>query len=295
MLDRFLGKKESPYADLQVHSYYSDGHVSPTRLLAEAQRTGLQALAVTDHDNLEGTRAALKAAPRFTVEVIPALELTTWWETPQGSGEIDILGYFVDADDAALNALTVRAMADITERIAETCSRLSAAGYPTTIDDIRAVNPHYPAKAVSIWTLVDKHEFSWEEAKKLFYRHFSQVKPCSLTTEAAIEAIRGAGGVSVLAHPGRVKQFGDTLDREQLGWLVAAGLRGIEVFYPTHTGPTVEHFQTLAAHFDLLTTGGSDEHAYQGRFGVIGSQPVTREMVETLRSSARVEAESLSR
>ena len=113
MLERLFRKKELPFADLQVHSYFSDGHVSPERLLAHADELGLRVIAVTDHDSLDGTRAALEAASQFEVDVVPALELTTWWDTPQGSGEIDILGYFVDADDATLKETTHQAMDDI--------------------------------------------------------------------------------------------------------------------------------------------------------------------------------------
>jgi len=291
MLDRLFGKKERPYADLQVHSYYSDGQVSPTRLLVQAEKLGLRAIAVTDHDNLDGTRAALKAASRFPVEVIPALELTTWWETPQGADEIDILGYFIDVDDPVLNATTQKAMTDIRVRITETCHLLCEAGCPTTMEDVQAVNPRYPAKAVGIWALVEKHELSWAKARDLFYQYFNQVSPCALTSAAAIEAIRATGGVAVLAHPGRIRMFEHGLDREQLGWMVDEGLQGIEVFYPSHDAAMTAHFQALAETFGLVQTGGSDEHAYHGKFGVMGSQPVTEAMVDLLRAASHPEKE----
>ena len=286
MLERLFRKKELPFADLQVHSYFSDGHVSPERLLAHADELGLRVIAVTDHDSLDGTRAALEAASQFEVDVVPALELTTWWDTPQGSGEIDILGYFVDVDDATLKVTTHRAMDDIQDRIAETCRRLSEDGYPTTLDDIRATNPRYPAKAVCIWTLVEKHELSWATARDLFHEHFNRVRPCALSISDAIASIRAGGGVAVLAHPGRIKLFRHRLGQEQLGWLVEAGLQGIEVLYPLHDAADTLAFRTLAQHFGLVQTGGSDEHAYHGKFSVMGSQPVTEEMVEALQSAA---------
>lgn len=287
ILARWFGRGRRAYADLQVHSYYSDGHLPPEDLLRHAGELGLKAVAVTDHDNLAGTRAALAAASSVAVEVIPALELTTWWRTPRAEGEVDLLGYFVDVDDTGLIQTTLAAMSDIVERVTETCQRLTAAGYPLSMDDIRAVNPRYPAKAVSIWALTSALGCTWEDATVLYYEYFNRVRPCALSTEAAIAAIRGAGGVPVLAHPGRIALFGEPVGEKQLGPLVDAGLEGIEVYYPSHRRALAAHFRRLAETFELVQTGGSDEHAYLGEFSVMGSQPVSEAMVEALRARAQ--------
>jgi predicted metal-dependent phosphoesterase TrpH len=114
------------------------------------------------------------------------------------------------------------------------------------------------------------------------------VRAGALAIEDAIHAVHAAGGEAVLAHPVRVRLHDGLLAAEDIEPLVEAGLDGIEVSHHTADAEAREHFRRVARRLDLLETGGSDEHGRGGAFTRMGTQPVTREMVDALRERAAV-------
>jgi predicted metal-dependent phosphoesterase TrpH len=277
--------------ELHVHSTYSDGSASPRQLVERAAALGLQALAITDHDTACGARVAVRYARDLGVELIPAIEFTARWDEcqPTGwSGDVDVLGYFVDLDDAGLQVAEAAATGDITARMAECCASLTRAGYPVTLEEVYALNPRYAGMRFLRELLVRKgYAPSETEAGRLVHEHWLRVRPCALTLAQQIRAIHGAGGVAILAHPGYIRCDGERLLPRHMAALVELGIDGLEVYHRAHDEATRAHYLALAEQFGLLVSGGSDEHGWSSDLPLLGTAPVTREMVEALRARHR--------
>ncbi|NLF74475.1 MAG: PHP domain-containing protein [Chloroflexi bacterium] len=274
--------------ELHMHSTYSDGSVTPEGLLEHAQQIGLSVVAITDHDNAHGSRAAVPAAARLGIELIPAIELTGRWDDcyrPGWGGDVDILGYFVDLDDPHFRRVEQATLDDIQGRIEACCARLTAAGYPVTMDDVFAQNPRYGGarqlrQALQARGYVD----NYDESIELFTEHWQHVRLSCFTIEEHIATIRAAGGVAVLAHPQGIRCGEGWIGADRLARVVEMGIDGIEIYHRHMDEAARAHFMPLAEQFSLLISGGSDEHGFSPDLPHMGGQPVTRAMVEGLRA-----------
>lgn len=280
--------------DLHLHTYYSDGRAAPEELVQHAATLGLKTIAITDHDNTRGAREALPVARALGIELMPGIEFTCSWEVPAGpSGvpiprqDVDLLGYGMDWETAAFGVFETTSFNDAAARIGNCCARLTEAGLPVSLEDVLALNPRYPGAMQLIDTLVEKgYADHWDDALPVFQACWQHIPVARLDIAESIAAIHAAGGVAVLAHPTLVHSGDGWLKAEQLKILVEKGLDGVEVYHPRLNREAQEHFLRLARHFDLLVTGGSDEHGWpQGfpRLGVqlLGDAPL--QVVEALR------------
>jgi 3',5'-nucleoside bisphosphate phosphatase len=273
--------------DLHTHTFFSDGRASPEELVSRAARLGIKTLAITDHDNLRGVREAQPLARLVGVELIPAAEFTSRWDECPSSPEfadIDVLGYFLDIDDPALQAFEKTALDDIHSRMAECCLRLTEAGYPISMEDVFAWNPRYGGTMFLIDALVAKgHAPDFAAGAELCNQFWGRGRLSSHTIQDVITAIRRSGGVPVLAHPILVRCNDNWLTEVEMARLVEMGLQGIEVYHFRMNDSAQLHFLELAKRFDLVVTGGSDEHGWPQGFHHLGHQLCTEEMVEELR------------
>ena len=268
--------------DLHTHTWYSDGRVSPEVLVAAAADRGLTALAITDHDGLRGSLEAMPYAGRAGLELVPAVEITTQWIGV--SENVDILGYFVDPHNAALNDILAENLAALKSCIVAACEWLRLHGMRVTLDDVHRRNPHALSYLSVMHVLMEKgYAGGFDEADALFRRALSRAEPFGVRTEAAIVAIRGAGGVPVLAHPIYVRP-GALLTASDLAPLIGAGLQGLECFHPRLTPADSAYYSALAQSLDLAVSGGSDEHGWPDGFPALGTQPVTEAMLDDLRA-----------
>ena len=276
--------------DLHLHTYYSDGRASPAEVLRHAASIGLRTVAITDHDSLQAIREAINMAAELGLELIPAIELTTRWDLcPIGESrdnpslEVDLLGYYVDPSDQEFLSFVQASFNDIRQRVSECCDLLTRAGYPITVHDVEAENPRYPGPMRIISTLERKgYAGSWKDAVPLFTAHWPHVRHPKLSIEEAIQAIHAGGGIAVLAHPIAVRCEEDWLQAEQLTSLVDAGLDGLEILHPSMDAGARQYFRSLAKQFELLETGGSDDHGWPGGFSRMGSELVTYDMVRAI-------------
>ena len=269
--------------DLHIHTYFSDGRDAPAEILHRAARMGIKTLAITDHDNANGVREALPLAQELGLELIPAVEFTCCW--PQCKGDIDVLAYFVDLDDAEFQAFEQATLGDIHARIDECCSFLTMDGYTISLEDVFAQNPRYAGLMQLMLAIQAKGYIpDWEEIVTVVEQHWYRVRLSRFTIEESIDRIHRAGGVAILAHPIAVKCDGLWISAKQLESLVKAGLDGLEIYHRTVDETTRPYFLHLAEQFDLLVTGGSDEHGWFSDLKDLGSQPVTAAMVEALRA-----------
>ncbi|HXF72846.1 MAG TPA: PHP domain-containing protein [Actinomycetota bacterium] len=245
--------------DLHVHTTRSDGTFTPSEVVALARERGLSVIAITDHDTTEGVREALGAADGW-LEVVPGVEF---------SAEVDgrsvhVLGYWVDPEHPELRAEFAR-LRDARERRGELMvERLRELGYPIAMDrvqriagDAPIVRPHI-AQAMVEAGIVATEEEAFTEAF-IADGGRAYVPKHALHPFDALELIRRAGGVCVLAHPG---MWGGEreLPEELIAEMAERGMVGLEVEHPDHTPEQRERYRRLARRLGLIATGASDCH-----------------------------------
>lgn len=247
--------------DLHLHSLYSDGLWTPTELAAEAAKLGLRAIALADHDNVDGTPEALAAGRRYGVEVIPAVELSVVWED---LNDLHLLGYAFDHEAPAL----LEALAEFrefragrSERILGNVNRSLAEEGRQPIDfmEIRrraggAIGrPHIGQALVDAGYVRDMED--------AFVRY---LVPCNVPKRffpiaEAISLIHDAGGCTVLAHPPFIN-VSDVRLLELLEHFIVLGLDGLEAYNSGAGNDGIDRYITMARRKGLIVTGGSDFH-----------------------------------
>jgi predicted metal-dependent phosphoesterase TrpH len=266
------------FADLHLHTHFSDGTFSPEELTGHAQRLGFAALALTDHDSVEGCARMAAACRAADIEFIPGTELTAEYNDT----ELHILGYFLDTQNQKLLVELSRFQAVRQNRIREMVVRLNALNLPLEAETVFALanckspgRPHV-ARALVKAGLVK----SLDEA---FERYLKKNRPAwvpkaKMSALEGVELIHQAGGLAVMAHPG--------LNRtdEIIPALVEAGLDGIECFHTKHSAALSGRYLELAGKFNLLVTGGSDCHGFSKGKPLIGNVKLPYEHVEKLKS-----------
>lgn len=251
--------------DLHSHTTASDGSLTPEQLVIQAARQGLRVLAITDHDTTEGLPPAMSEARRWDITIVPGVEISTI----SGPDEIHLLGYFVDLEDAALQALLARTRQARWDRARKMLARLADLGFPLEWERLSKIadgsasigRPHVAATMLEAGYIDSFHEAFdlWIGRDRPAY-----VERYKLSPEEAIQLVRQSGGLPVLAHPYFCTRRGECTAALDLGrWLPklrAAGLEGIESYYPRYTRSVNRHLLRLAIEHGLLITGGSDFH-----------------------------------
>jgi hypothetical protein len=268
------------FVDLHLHSHFSDGTYSPEELAAHAQRCGLAAIALTDHDSVEGCPGTARACEAAGIEFVVGTELTA----EQDGNELHILGYCIDTQNVRLLTQIARFQIVRQNRIREMVARLNRLKVPLSADAVFALancrapgRPHV-ARALVAAGLCTSLDQAFERFLK---KHRpAWVPKFKMSGEEALDLIHQAGGVAVLAHPG--------LNRtdQMIPALVEAGLDGMECFHTKHSTATSEHYLELADRFHLLVTGGSDCHGLSKGTPLIGTVRVPYQHVEKLKARA---------
>ncbi|MFO8006131.1 MAG: PHP domain-containing protein, partial [Candidatus Brocadiia bacterium] len=248
-------------ADLHVHSNVSDGSVPPQELPALAAEAGLAAIALTDHDTVDGVQAAREAGEQAGVIVVAGVELTAYAPASDQEQEMEvhIAGLFVDADSEELNEALLGLREARVQRVREMVGKLDQMGIVVDGEEVlrRAENG-----AVGRGHLAQKlveHGYC-RNVREAFDKYLAEDSPAyvpkeRLTPAEAIELVHAAGGVAVLCHPGLLESV-----EERVPALAEAGLDAIEVHYPSHSARDEALMMELARSHDLLITGGSDFH-----------------------------------
>lgn len=247
--------------DLHLHSTFSDGVLTPTELVIEAAALGLRAIALADHDNVDGIPEALAAGREFGVEIVSAVELSTLW---QDLDDLHLLGYAFDHENPALQQALGEFRvfrAGRSERILANINlRLTAEDrQPLDFSDVRKRaggtigRPHIGQALVAAG-----YVRSMEDA---FIRY---LVPCNepkrfFPIEEAITLIHDAGGCTVLAHPPFIKVSDKQLS-ELLDEFITLGLDGLEAYSSGAGNDGIDRYITMARRKNLIVTGGSDFH-----------------------------------
>lgn len=270
-----------PHVDLHVHSLYSDGTSAPQELVNLAVAAGLSAFSLCDHDTVEGIAPCLEAAQGKAVEVIPGIELSAEY----GQREVHMLGYCIDPSNAELLEQLSVLKSNRIERVHRIIAKLAELGVHLDADTVFGLSPQGVVGRLHIARALvkEKHVATTYEA---FSRYLGDNAPAfvlgfKITPARAMALIRAAGGVPVLAHPYSIR------DDAYIEELVAAGLAGIETYYPEHSQSMSNFYRDIAVQHGLIMTGGSDFHGGAKPDVKMGCVRVPYEVVTQLKAARR--------
>jgi predicted metal-dependent phosphoesterase TrpH len=279
------------FADLHLHTNFSDGTFTPEELVLHAQKAGLACIAVTDHDSVEACARVGAACASVKMEFIPGTELTAELDDT----ELHLLGYFLDIHNEKLLTEIARFQAVRQNRIHEMVVRINELGTPLKAESVFALaNCKSPGRPHVARAMV-KEGFV-KNLDEAFERFLKKGRPAwvpksKISALEAIELVHQAGGLAVMAHPG--------LNRTDniIPGLVAAGMDGIECFHTKHSTAMSERYLEIADKHHLLVTGGSDCHGFSKGKPLIGTVRLPYEHVEKMkeRISRRVSTPAVAR
>jgi 3',5'-nucleoside bisphosphate phosphatase len=287
----------APTFDLQSHSVHSDGELSPAETVRAAKQAGVELLALTDHDSVDGVAEAASAGAEVGLKLVPAVEISVL--DPVAS-DLHVCGYLIDPANVALEAQLARSRGDREQRAERMIEALQANGWAVDREPLEARRvagatvgrPHLAQAVVN-------HPDNAERLKReqltspteFLVAYLIEGKPAFREREApsieeAIALIHGAGGLAVWAHP-----FWDvSADAEVIATLerfVGLGLDGVEAFYVTHTHAQTDLLVRRCAELELITTGSSDFHGPHHRqfnrfraFETFGHEPRLGRLVD---------------
>ncbi len=253
--NKIMTKEER--VDLHMHSSASDGIYSPTELMGIAEKAGLSAIGLTDHDTVKGLEEASRAAESKKLELVPGVEISVL----EGKQEIHILGYYPD-DRERLNEELQDIREERYSRMDEIVTKLKKMGFKVKLDEVLSeAGDSAPGRLhLARLLLRKKYIHTLEEAFSLYLNpdRGAYVPRRLMTMERAMGLLTAAGAIKVLAHPGWLG--GEVVER-----LVSMGLQGLEVYHPDHSAVQQKYFHELALEKGLIITGGSDFHGDRER------------------------------
>lgn len=270
-----MSTRQVNVADLHVHTTASDGAYSLPEVADMAAGTGLEIVAITDHDSV----SSLDEAHRITaVEVVPGVELSSQFGPTR---EVHILGYFLDITSERLRATLADLQKNRRARLHAILEKLSEANIDLDPRDLLDMAEGTSVGRLHVAELlIEKgHVGSMYEAFRNFLgpEGTAFVPKTRLSVPDAIELVHSSGGAAVLAHPG------STFTADEIRSFAADGLDGIEAHYPRHTLAETENSIRLSAELNMIVTGGSDFHGRRASDIPLGAVRISRTDVDKLR------------
>ena len=247
------GDGSGPFVDLHAHSTASDGSRAPAQVIGEAKRVGLTAIALTDHDTLDGIGEATVTGAELGVRVVPGVELSA----VEGDVETHILGlHLSDTRDMEATLVELREMRHsraqrIVARLNELGVRVEFSAVLEQASGAAIGRPHVARAMIAEGWAVD---FRDAFDRYLGNGKAAYVRKDRLAISDAIGLIHRAGGLAILAHPSH------SGTRDRIATLVDQGMDGVEVRHPSHSSEDTLRLSALVAHFSLVPSGGSDWH-----------------------------------
>lgn len=243
-----------PRADLHLHSNYSDGVLSPHALVQRLREAGLQAISITDHDNIAAIPEAMEAAEELGMEIIPGVELNAHVD----GREVHLLGYFFDVENSSLLEFLSLMRQERLLRAERIVEKLATLNISIPMEKVLveagkgSVGRPHIANVLIDEGYADSHQEVF--TKYIGYRGPAYIEKFQCSPEEVISIIAQAGGLSFLAHPG--SSIPDLI----LLRLIKAGLDGIKTVHPGHSPEMTRHYRRIANEYFLMESGGSDFH-----------------------------------
>jgi predicted metal-dependent phosphoesterase TrpH len=291
----------SSNVDLHCHSTASDGTLAPAAVVALAKERGLSALALTDHDTVNGVAEASAAAAAAGIDFLPGIEISAEFPHP---GTLHILGYGVDPASPVLKSLTDTLIGGRDDRNPRIIEKLREHNVAITMAEVEAeANVAMPSSDggppkkkpigrphIAAILLRKGYVSSIKQAfdKYLAPGGLAYFDKERLAPHTALQMIRDSGGIAVLAHPIQLRYTNDAQLETVLKDLVDHGLGGIEVLHSDHDEKLTEQYTGLAKRYGLLTTGGSDFHGTNKKdidLGTARGKKVPRSFFDRLREA----------
>jgi predicted metal-dependent phosphoesterase TrpH len=267
-------------ADLHIHTYFSDSTSSPQEVVDEAIKAELSCISITDHDIVEGVSFTVEAARPYPLEVVPGIELSSEFE----NCDIHILGYFVDYNKGPLVDKIDSFLDARMERMKTMIMKLKTVGVNNIeFEEVCALTKSRAVGRAHLALLLQQK--GWvSNIKSAFEKYIGPGCPAyapkfKQTPFEAIELIRQSGGVAVMAHP-MLTQKDELIPR-----FTAAGMKGLEVYYPNSMDSVTQFYERIALKNGLIATGGSDAHGKAKAYTYVGKRTVPLEVVEQLRQA----------
>lgn len=267
--------------DLHTHSTASDGTEPPAVVIAQAVAAGLDVVALTDHDTTMGWDEAADAARHHGIRLVPGIEVSC----SRFHQSIHLLAYLPDPTNPDLVDELERARHSRNTRLDAMVAKMAADGIPVTIEEVRAQvepgatpgRPHIADALVASGVVAHRDEAfaRWLGGRSPYYVEHYAPDPVR-----AVEIVRAAGGVPVIAHPRSVNR-GRVVSDALIEELAAAGLVGLEVDHRDHTPDAVAHLDDLARALGLVATGSSDYHG-TGKLNRIGEHTTAPQVLEAI-------------
>lgn len=265
-----------PGYDLHSHSNRSDGTLAPADVMRLAASRDLAGVALTDHDTFDGLDEAAAEASAIGVEFVPGIEFSAEYD----GASLHILGYWVDPEDAVIEAELLRLSATRFRRGEMIVEKLRALGFDISVERVLELagggaiaRPHIAEAMVEAGIVADE--------KEAFEQYISDDGPAYVPKHAlkpsdALRMIREAGGVCVLAHPG-MWRGAETVPDALIEEMAAGGMVGLEVFHPDHDDELRAKYAAAAERLGLVATSSSDCHGerYGFRMGEERTDPAT--------------------
>ncbi len=265
--------------DLHLHSIASDGVLTAEEIIDKAISLKLNAIALTDHDSVEGVEAAVRAGMRKSIEVVPAVELSSGLN----SRDIHFLGYFIDHKNKEFKELLTQLRTRRRKRAEEMLDRLRKQNIFIPLGDVLSVAKNASVGRAHVAQVMVKKGYI-DTIEEAFEKYIGRNRSCYvekyfLSPREVIAVIKEIGGLAVLAHPG-LSQVDDYIPD-----FISYGIQGIEVIHGEHTIDQSRRYLQFAKAHNLVPTGGSDfhglEHSKRGR--EMGSVKVPNEFLDRMK------------
>jgi hypothetical protein len=243
--------------DLHLHTNFSDGKLSPEQLLKFAYENHYAYLSITDHDSTLGYKEACKYVTNYPLELIPGVEVSTIFQT----SDVHILAYYVDVDNFQLNEMLKKIYDSRYGRAKKMVDNLTDMGLTLNWEDVlkfAGQNKYVGRPHIARAMIESGHCKTIKEVFDVYLNNDSPiyVPKYRIDTEQAIRIIKEAGGIPVIAHPGRLE------DDSVLYDFIDMGIEGIEVYYSSHSSGQIKLYEQIALEHNLIRTGGSDFHGF---------------------------------
>ena len=283
--------KKGHILDLHIHTVYSDGRLNPSEVVKRAKEHRIVAVAIADHDTIDGVDEALKEGRKQGVNVIPAIEITVD-DKYLPDAEVHLLGINIDPESPAIRNISKIAKRRRELRGRRMIERLRSLGYEITFKDVQRLRkmqqnmmkvndegviarPHIAQALLShknnLLRMKKEFKLKHEPSMDDVFDYLigdgcpAYVKKINMTVKEAISCIRKAGGLPVIAHPGLLENHSKRrkLSTSIIKRYKKLGIMGIEVYHPQHTKPQIKFYSSLAKSLGLIITGGSDFHGIE--------------------------------
>ncbi|MFZ7119754.1 MAG: PHP domain-containing protein [Eubacteriaceae bacterium] len=264
------------YADLHIHSNYSDGKLSVEQIINYANDLNLKSISITDHDTIAGTVEALKIN-NSNVEIIPGVEFSTTYNNE----DIHILGYLFNIEDPNLKDYLMKLQINRKQRAKKTIEKFKSIGIVINEKDLKRNDDNVIGRPHFAQVLVDKGYA--DNFAHAFNKYLIPGKPCfvakrKISPIEVISLLKKIGGISTLAHPGLIK------NQSVINDIIDMKIDAVEVYHFKHNSSHTRNYYSFAKKNKLLITGGSDCHSsHPSKKPFIGSIKIPYDYIKKLK------------